>query len=126
MLALKSCIQKSGFSVMDADELYFINGGCGAGQNGGNATKYTFENGNYLIVTGNPDETQAFDSNGNPLKGEYGIPQEMLDEATKESVNYDPETKTYTSVDSDETTQSSGNNSISMGPGSGGSGTKNA
>ena len=32
MLALDNCKHESGFSVMEADELFFINGGSGVGE----------------------------------------------------------------------------------------------
>ena len=36
MLTLRSRMKRNGFSIMDVDELYFINGGCGpTGGNGG-------------------------------------------------------------------------------------------
>ena len=49
MLALQSSMQSSGFYVMDADELFFINGGsAGAGTNHPGIQAA----GNYLITTG--------------------------------------------------------------------------
>ena len=70
MLAMRSYEQNEGFSVMTADELYYVNGGSGSSVSIGNAGKGTPTNtGRYIaseiiaalgtIGNGDPTFTQA-------------------------------------------------------------------
>ena len=94
----KSNKQKSGFSVMNADELFKVNGG-------GNATQYTYPDGSYMIVSNDGSfDTAIYSSNGTPIQMD-GMCGDVSN-AVPSDVNYNPSTGTVTNP-------SSSNNTIS-------------
>ena len=106
----KSDKQKSGFSVITTEELFSINGG------DGNATKYTYPDGSYMIVSNDGSfDTAIYNSDGSP-KNMDGMCGDVSN-AVPSDVNYDPKTGTVTNTVNN---SNSSNNEVSHG-GSGGS-----
>ena len=113
MLA-KSNKQASGFSVMNADELFSINGG------DGNATKYTYPDGSYMIVSNDGSfDTAIYNSDGTPkiMDGMCGD----VSNAIPSDVNYDPNTGIVTNPVNN---SNSSNNEVSHSGNGGSSGGK--
>ncbi len=108
----KSNKQSSGFSVIGTEELFSINGG------NGNATKYTYPDGTYMIVSNDGSfDTKVFNPDGSEKKMD-GMCADTKD-AIPTDVNYNPDTGTVTNALSD----SASNTNVSQG-GSGSSGGK--
>ena len=66
MLALQSSRQSSGFSVMDADELFFINGGSSEGGNNNSDNKINDNSPEYKLGLNLEGEIEFDESTGNP------------------------------------------------------------
>lgn len=110
MLSLENDKQASGFSVLKADELYFINGG------ETNATKYTYPDGSYMIVSNDGSfETKNFNADGSEkhMDGMCGD----VSNAVPSDVNYDTSTGTVKN-----SLEDSVSSSVSYGGGSSGGG----
>ena len=108
-------MQKSGFSVINAEELFRINGG-----SDGNATKYTYPDGSYMIVSNHGSfETKNYNSDGSEKKMD-GMCGDVSN-AVPTNVNYNPSTGEVTNPLND---SSSSNNNVSYGGGGSSSGGK--
>ena len=103
----------SGFSVMNTEELFSINGG-----SDGNATKYTYPDGSYMIVSNNGSfETKVYNKDGSEKKMD-GMCGDVSN-AIPSNVNYDPQTGKVTNPLND--SANSNNQTSQRGGGSSGS-----
>lgn len=102
--------QKSGFSVIATEELFNVSGG----NSDGNATKYTFSDGSYMIVSNDGSfETKNYYQDGSEKKMD-GMCADVSN-AVPSNVNYNPNTGEITNPYTD---SNSSNKNISYGGGS--------
>lgn len=111
-MLLTNSKHENGFSVITAEELFTINGGSG------NATKYTFDDGSYMVVSNNGSfETKHYYANGSEKKFSDGYCMDVSG-AKKETVNYNPSTG---KIENNSSSSSSSSSTSSPSGGSSGS-----